>query len=110
MCKYIMHVEKYEDFEVCKYRGGHVWEISSGRPVFAGWLQQHTRPCVHIVAMMKMKTMTDQEEDNILCSKLKIWIWNEICTRHQKNNTSVGAHYCCNEEHDKQWRRVEDNQ
>ena len=68
--KYIMHVEKYEDFEVCKYIGGHVWKISSGRPVFAGWLQQHTRPCVHIVAMMNMTMMTDQEEDNILWSKL----------------------------------------
>ena len=93
-----MHVEKYEDFEVCKYRGGHVWEISSGRPVFAGWLQQHTRPCVHIVAMMKMKTMTDQEEDNILCSQLKKYVQDIKRTTHQSVHIIVAMRNMTNNE------------
>ena len=100
MCKYIVHVEKYEDFEVCKYRGGHVWEISSGRPVFAGWLQQHTRPCVHIVAMMKMKTMTDQEEDNILCSQLKKYVQDIKRTTHQSVHIIVAMRNMTNNEED----------
>ena len=93
-----MHVEKYEDFEVCKYRGGHVWEISSGRPVFAGWLQQHMRLCVHIVAMMKMKTMTDQEEDNILCSQLKKYVQDIKRTTHQSVHIIVAMRIMTNNE------------